>query len=235
MTEGSTALSVRGKVDRVDGWIKDGKLYLRVVDYKTGQKAFDLSDVRYGLGIQMLLYLFALQKEGSGYFGMPVVPAGVLYTPAREIISREDRSIPPEKLEAVLRRKLRRTGMLLSEPEVLRAMEHSALEKPCYLPIGKVTDGQPAALLPNLLVDTAEMGRMARYIDSLLHRVAREIGDGNIDADPCTRGPQDSACTWCAFRAACWFDEKRDKPRYLRKITPEEFWQTVDREVEHHG
>ena len=44
-----------------------------------------------------------------------------------------------------------------------------------------------------------------------------------------------SACTWCAFRAACWFDEKRDKPRYLRKITPEEFWQTVDREVEHHG
>lgn len=75
---------------------------------------------------------------------------------------------------------------------------------------------------------------MARYIDSLLHRVAREIGDGNIDADPCTRGPQDSACTWCAFRAACWFDEKRDKPRYLRKITPEEFWQTVDREVEHH-
>ena len=121
------------------------------------------------------------------------------------------------------------------EPEVLRAMEHSALEKPCYLPIGKVTDGQPAALLPNLLVDTAEMGRMARYIDSLLHRVAREIGDGNIDADPCTRGPQDSACTWCAFRAACWFDEKRDKPRYLRKITPEEFWQTVDREVEHHG
>ena len=235
VTEGSTALSVRGKVDRVDGWIKDGKLYLRVVDYKTGQKAFDLSDVRYGLGIQMLLYLFALQKEGSGYFGMPVVPAGVLYTPAREIISREDRSIPPEKLEAVLRRKLRRTGMLLSEPEVLRAMEHSALEKPCYLPIGKVTDGQPAALLPNLLVDTAEMGRMARYIDSLLHRVAREIGDGNIDADPCTRGPQDSACTWCAFRAACWFDEKRDKPRYLRKITPEEFWQTVDREVEHHG
>ena len=201
-----------------------------MVDYKTGQKAFDLSDVRYGLGIQMLLYLFALQKEGSGYFGMPVVPAGVLYTPAREIISREDRSIPPEKLEAVLRRKLRRTGMLLSEPEVLRAMEHSALEKPCYLPIGKVTDGQPAALLPNLLVDTAEMGRMARYIDSLLHRVAREIGDGNIDADPCTRGPQDSACTYCAFASACYFDESRDKRRQLHKTDSGEFWAMLEKE-----
>ena len=79
----------------------------------------------------------------------------------RSIRAYGDRPVEREKLEAVLRRKLRRTGMLLSEPEVLRAMEHSALEKPCYLPIGKVTDGQPAALLPNLLVDTAEMGRMA--------------------------------------------------------------------------
>ena len=127
--------------------------------------------------------------------------------------------------------------MLLSEPEVLRAMEHNALEKPCYLPIGKVTDGQPAALLPNLLVDTAEMGRMARYIDSLLHRVAREIGDGNIDADPCTRGPQDSACTYCPFAAACCFDEARDKRRPLRKTDSEEFWALMEKtgEEDRHG
>ena len=71
MTAGDTTLSVTGKVDRVDGWLKNGKLYLRVVDYKTGKKAFDLADVRYGLGIQMLLYLFALQRYGGS-----AVPAG---------------------------------------------------------------------------------------------------------------------------------------------------------------
>ena len=58
-------LRVGGKVDRVDGWIKDDKLYLRVVDYKSGKKKFDLANVRMGLDIQMLLYLFALQKEGK--------------------------------------------------------------------------------------------------------------------------------------------------------------------------
>ena len=76
VTAGDTTLSVTGKVDRVDGWLKNGKLYLRVVDYKTGKKAFDLADVRYGLGIQMLLYLFALQRYGGDYFGAAVEPAG---------------------------------------------------------------------------------------------------------------------------------------------------------------
>ena len=61
-------LRVGGKVDRVDGWIKDDKLYLRVVDYKSGKKKFDLANVRMGLDIQMLLYLFALQKEGTELF-----------------------------------------------------------------------------------------------------------------------------------------------------------------------
>ena len=235
VTEGATTLSVGGKVDRVDGWLKDGKLYLRVVDYKTGKKAFDLTDVRYGLGIQMLLYLFTLQREGSSYFGSPVEPAGVLYMPARDIILQADRALPPDKIEDMLRRELRRTGMLLGEPEVLTAMEHSALESPCYLPVGKTKDGAMQGLASSVLVSTAQMGKMARYIDSLLHRVAREIGEGNIDADPCTRGPQDSACAWCAFQSACWFDESRDKPHYLRKTTPEEFWQVVDEEVERHG
>ena len=114
-------------------------------------------------------------------------------------------------------------------------MEHSALESPCYLPVGVTKDGAVQGLASSVLVNAAQMGKMARYIDSLLHRAAREIGDGNIDADPCTRGPQDSACAWCAFQAACWFDESRDKPHYLRKTTPEEFWQVVDREVEQHG
>ena len=52
----------------MDGWLHDGRLYLRVVDYKTGKKSFDLSDLRYGLGIQMLLYLFTLEQEGARLF-----------------------------------------------------------------------------------------------------------------------------------------------------------------------
>ena len=51
-------VSISGFVDRVDGWEHDGRLYLRVVDYKTGRKTFDLTDIWNGMGLQMLLYLF---------------------------------------------------------------------------------------------------------------------------------------------------------------------------------
>ncbi len=224
--EGGASLSVSGKVDRVDGWLHDGKLYLRVVDYKTGKKSFDLTDIRYGLGIQMLLYLFTLEREGQAYFGYPIVPCGVLYQPARSVILRQDRNISDEKLKAALESELRRTGLVLGEPEVLRAMEHSALETPCYLPISVKKDGT----LSGDIATAAQLGHLGRYVDRLLHQIAGEIAHGNIDADPYARGPQDSACTYCAFASACYFDESRDKRRQLHKTDSGEFWAILEKE-----
>ena len=133
-----------------------------------------------------------------------------------------------------MRRQLRRSGLVLGEPEVLRAMEHSALESPCYLPIilsrkGDITEGVASA---------AQLGRLSRYVDKVLRQITRELRQGNIDADPCTRGPQDSACTYCPFASACYFDESRDRRHYLKKTDAKEFWQFVDRqtgEVEDRG
>ena len=225
------ALAVSGKVDRVDGWLHDGKLYLRVVDYKTGKKSFDLTDIRYGLGIQMLLYLFTLEREGPDYFGYPVVPCGVLYQPARDVILRQDRNITDEKLKTALQGALRRTGLVLDEPQVLHAMEHSALESPCYLPIGVKKDGS----LSGDLASAAQLGHLGRYVDSLLHQITGEIARGNIDADPYTRGPQDSACNRCAFASACYFDESRDRRRPLNKTDKDAFWALMETEYGEEG
>ena len=70
----------------MDGWIRDDKLYLRVVDYKSGKKKFDLANVRMGIDIQMSLYLLPCKKEGAEFFGKEIEPAGVLYLPARDEI-----------------------------------------------------------------------------------------------------------------------------------------------------
>ena len=230
--EDGASLSVSGKVDRVDGWLHNGKLYLRVVDYKTGRKSFDLSDVRYGLGIQMLLYLFTLEKEGQQHFGYPIVPCGVLYQPARDVILRLDRNVTDEKLKAEMRSALRRTGLVLGEPEVLQAMEHQALEAPCYLPIKVKKDGQ----VTEGVASAAQLGYLGRYVDRLLHQITEEIAGGNIDADPYTRSVQENACTYCAFASACCFEEGRDRRRQLHKTDQDAFWallETQSREVPH--
>lgn len=223
------SLRLVGKVDRVDGWVKDGKLYLRVVDYKTGRKSFSLSDVQYGLGIQMLLYLFALEREGEKHFGMPVVPSGVLYLPARDVIVSEKRDASPAKIESDIQKELRRSGLVLEDAQVLRAMEHDALEKPVYLPItlkkdGTITDGVATA---------HELGRLGRYTEHLLEQIAGELARGNVDADPAYRTPQDGACRWCAYTSACYFrpGSGTDRRRILKKASPAEVWQNIDEQL----
>ena len=232
--EGGREVRVVGKADRIDGCLRDGKLYLRVADYKTGKKSFDLSEVRYGLGIQMLLYLFALQREGESYFGHPIVPAGVLYTPARDPILRMDRDSSPEKIELALRKNFRRSGLLLSDPEVLCAMEHNALEDPVYLPITAKRGKDGELSLGGSLATAEQLGKLSKYVDHLLREIARETEQGIIDADPCARTPQETACTYCPFAQACHFEpgQGSDRIEYIRATGAEEFWQMLDEQTE---
>ncbi len=228
ISEPGGELRVNGKVDRVDGWVKDDRLYLRVVDYKTGRKRFDLAEVRMGLDIQMLLYLFTLQKEGTDYFGHTVEPAGVLYLPARDEVLSAERNISPEELLALRQKTLRRSGLLLNDRAVLRAMEHGALQEPQYLPLrinreGDITAGVASA---------AQLGKLGRYVDRLLHQIAREVRDGNIDADPCCHSEEDAYCRFCQWAPACHFEDGRDGDHlhYITPVKPEEFWQELEQE-----
>ena len=219
-------LRVGGKVDRVDGWIKDDKLYLRVVDYKSGKKKFDLANVRMGLDIQMLLYLFALQKEGAEFFGKEIEPAGVLYLPARDEILPAERGISPEALQKEREKTLKRSGLLLEDPAVLQAMEHEALTEPHYLPLRVGKDGN----LSGSLASAARLGKLGTYVDKLLCQISDELRSGNIDADPCCHSEEDSQCRFCDWVSACQFRDGRDRDRlrYILPVKPEEFWKELE-------
>lgn len=229
LESGGASLTVGGKVDRVDGWLKDGKLYLRVVDYKSGKKAFDLSDVRYGLNIQMLLYLFALQRQGEAWFGgRELIPAGVLYLPARDVLINAPRDIDETALRKAVDKELRRSGLVLNQPDVLRAMEHSALEEPRFLPLTLGRDGS----ITKGLATAEELGKLGKYVDALLQHILQELHGGNVDADPCGHGSDDNACTYCAFASACGYREDIDHMTIIRPISPDEFWRQVDEAIE---
>ena len=221
--DGAVELDLKSKV-------RDGRLYLRVVDYKSGRKAFDLSAVRMGLDIQMLLYLFTLQKEGSGHFGREIEPAGVLYLPARDEILSMERNVAPEKLKSEREKQLRRSGLLLAEPAVLQAMEHDALREPRYLPLRVNRSGE----LSGSIASAAQLGRLGQYVERQLRQIARELRQGNIDADPWCRGEDDSCCKYCQWASAYHFQDGRDGDhlRYILPVKAEDFWQEIGEEEE---
>lgn len=226
---GASTLSVSGKVDRVDGWVKDGKLYLRVVDYKTGKKKFDLSEILHGVGVQMLLYLFALQRQGGAALDHveEIVPAGVEYIPARDVILSMDRNATAPEIAAAMEKELKRSGMYLCHADVLEAMEHGATQSPHFLPLTVKKDGS----IVDGVATAAQLGKLSRYIDHLLQEIAAELGKGNIDADPNYQSESKNACAFCAFASACHFEEGRgrDHKEYIASVKENAFWDAVDR------
>lgn len=232
LTVDDVTIRVTGFVDRVDGWVKDGRLNLRVVDYKTGRKSFDMTEVWNGLGLQMLLYLFTLQERGREYYQMPVDSVGVLYLPARDAVIQGSRTIGEDALRHALDRELVRSGLVLDDPEVLGAMEIAGEEGFRFLPlkVSKTT----GKISGDALVSAEQMGRLGRHIQSVLEEICRELARGDITADPYWRGPDKNACRYCDYAAACQFEEGRsgDCRRWLPTMSTARFWEALDRSDE---
>jgi len=224
--ERGVRLRLTGYVDRVDQWLHEGKRYLRVVDYKTGKKSFDFADVEDGRGLQMLLYLFALSREGQRVLGPgEIVPAGVLYVPARTPLVDGERGMSDEDVRKARDRLLRRQGLVLDDPQVLSAMER-AEGAYRFLPVSAGRGGT------DYLVSAEQMEALDGYITDALRAAAGELAAGNIDADPYWRGADKNPCRWCDYRAACHFEEGcGDMRRSRRGVSAKEFWQWMkDRE-----
>ena len=224
--DGDTQLTVSGVVDRVDGWVSGDKLYLRVVDYKTGRKSFSLSDVWYGMGLQMLIYLFILQEAGEQRYGCEIVPAGVLYAPARDAVLPVSGGESDEEISAERSKKLMRSGLLLNVPEVVEAMESGS--KPRYIPVKFTKDGAPTG---DSLATAEQMGLLRRHIEKTLRLMSREIRSGGITADPYYRSETDNACLYCEYFEACHFDESMgDSVRSLPTLRTQEAWALIGEE-----
>jgi len=203
----------------VDGWIHGDKLYLRVADYKTGRTKFSLTDVWYGKGIQMLLYLFALEAEGESRYGRQIVPAGVLYSPARDVLLSMPRGSSPEEIAAERQKALRRSGLILNDPEVIEAMENG--DRPRRIP---VTFKKGEAV--GSLASAEQLGRLAAHVERTLIEMGREVRAGSILANP-LKSPAEDPCAYCEFAAACDFREGVDEARIKARVGDREFWEKI--------
>ena len=228
--EGAEELTLTGIADRVDGWLHEGKLYLRVVDYKTGRKEFDLSDVYYGMNLQMLMYLFALESEGQRRYKQEVVPAGVMYIPARSPILNVDRSSGDEEIISGRMKELRRSGLVLDDEALQEAWE-SGNDK-LYIPI-KMRYGKPVT---DSIASAEKLGTLNRHIEKTLRQMAAGLRRGSIAADPYYRSQQENACLNCDYFEACHFSDgsNGESCRYMPRLRAERVWQLME-EVEEDG
>lgn len=213
---------VTGFVDRVDLFHAKEADYVRVVDYKTGKKDFSYADILDGMGMQMLIYLFALEQYGEKLWGRNVKPAGVLYFPARvPTIPMSDR--PTDEEAAEERRKTeRRSGLLLNDERLLRAMEDFE-EQPVFLPCRIGKDG----MFQGDLATAEEMRLLRNHVRETLGNILDAILEGDVHPNPYFRGSERSACRFCPFGTVCHLDSCDPELRYFAEKKAKEFWKRL--------
>lgn len=218
---------LRGFVDRVDVWQEDGRNYFRVVDYKTGKKDFDYCDVFNGLGLQMLLYLFALEQEGEHLLGQHPIPAGVQYFPARVPVITSTGNLSDEEAAKERLSTLKRKGLILSDDDVLFAMENS--DSPTRLSCKRKKDGT----VSGDVASREQFRLLSKYVFCVLGKMVDDIASGNVDPNPYTRGSSHNACRFCPYGTVCHAATVEGRRNY-KIMSAQRFWDDVEREVNKH-
>lgn len=188
-------IAVCGSVDRVDIMQRNGVTYLRVIDYKTGTKQFKLSDILYGINLQMLLYLHSIENSDSDKYGK-VTPAGILYMPATVPYISADSLKSIDKLPDELNKNLKMNGLLLKDTEIIHGMDKT--DAATYIPV-KIKAGEPVSATS--LATLEEFGKIFKKVDMLITEMGKNIYDGNIEAKP-LKGGHDS-CEYCPYDSVC--------------------------------
>ncbi len=201
-----TKLKINGIVDRVDTYEKDGDVFVRVVDYKTGTREHSLKNIKLGLDMQMLLYLFSLCKDEAVAFKRSlgisedgkIHPAGVLYQPSYVPTMSVENDKTPEQALSLFEKKLTRFGILLEDPEILDAMEHGLSGN--FIPVTVKKDA--LSVSKGELKTLEEFGKLMSEVTDILTKIGERLKHGEASATP-LKTPAIDACQYCEMRVVC--------------------------------
>ena len=214
-------IAVCGSVDRVDLLKHDGASFVRVVDYKTGSKEFKLSDILYGLNLQMLLYLNSINKNGDRRYGA-TTPAGILYMPAGVPVISAD-NLTEEQINKKISDNYKMNGLLLDDARVIKGMDKT--ESATYIPV-KIKDGKPSS--SKSLATLEQFGKIFKKLDLIIAQMGRELYGGKIEASP-VKGAHD-ACEYCPYDSVCAY--RMSEARNTFGVDNAEVYKMLDDEKE---
>lgn len=209
-----------GRIDRIDTCESENRLYVKIVDYKSGNRSFDLAALYYGLQLQLVVYMnAALEKERALHPDREVEPAAMLYYHVADPAVEVQTELTPEELDEKLRETLRMKGVVNSGEEVLQRLDGEAETKSDVIPVEYRKDGSLSAR--SSVMSGEELRLVSGYVDKKLRDFGREILDGRIAAAPYERGTE-NACTYCAFAGVCGFEAGMPGYQYRKLPSPEQ-------------
>ena len=219
---------LEGKIDRLDTKEEDGKLYIRVIDLKTGSQKFSPEEIREGTDVQLVVYSKIVTEILKQKFGKDaVIPAGIYYFHVADPIVRPTHA-PAQNSEPGSEGEIKAysderaalftlSGVSDSDPLVrlnlhdkgLVDEEQGKLNRSSKIIV--VNAGSDGSLKDSSVVlDGEGFDGVEDYAAMLIREKADSILSGDFRKAPIEYIATDEGhgtCTYCRFRAVCRFGE----------------------------
>lgn len=197
-------MHLQGRIDRIDVSEDTEHVYVKVIDYKSGNRKFDLAALYYGLQLQLVVYMnAAMEMESRKHPDKEIVPAALLYYHIDDPTIETPVELTDEQINEQILAKLRMNGVVNSDPGVVERLDRYMQDKSVVIPVEKKKDGSFSAR--SGVLSREEMQLISSYVDAKIRSIGREILDGKIAANPYEKGNEE-ACTYCAYKKVCGFD-----------------------------
>ena len=215
-----------GRIDRIDTLNLHENTYVRVIDYKSGSKKFDLNELYYGLQIQLLVYLDAILKNSEYILNTQAMPGAILYFKIDDPIIKSKTELQNEEIRKQVLDKLKMNGLLLKDVELVRAMDNDMETYSLVIPATFKKDGDFSS---NSAVITEEQFNILReYVNVKMIELCEDMLSGKIKIEPCKK-QKIAYCDYCDYSAICQFDTsiKNNKYKVVLKKDDKEIWQDM--------
>ncbi len=195
-----------GKIDRVDLYEDEDHVYVKVVDYKSGNKDISIASLYYGLQLQLVMYMdVALMAEKEKHAKKEVVPAALLYYHVDDPLADGKEEMSNEDIEQQIREKLRTTGLVNGDRDVVELLHEGITEKSDVIPVKLKKDGGFAK--GSSVFSGEDYKDITRFVGNKAREFGQRILAGDISINPYEWG-QRSSCTYCSFKSVCGYDER---------------------------
>jgi ATP-dependent helicase/nuclease subunit B len=197
-------MRLRGRIDRIDTYETDDKVYVKIIDYKSGNTSFSLLNFYYGLQLQLVVYMnAALELTKKKYKGKDTEPAGIFYYHITDPMVDADGQESEEEIRRSILEQLKVGGLVNEDPEIYGAMDTDFSGTSTVIPVALKADGSLKAT--SKTASTYEFGLMSDYVRKKIEHVGKEIFAGNVAVKPYLLGDR-SGCDYCPYHTICGFD-----------------------------
>lgn len=227
-------LHLKGRIDRVDCYEENDTVYVKVIDYKSGNTSMDLIALYYGLQLQLVVYMNgAMELEQKMNPDKKIEPAGIFYYRVKDPLTDGTMEEDEESISRRILQELKVNGLVREEEKVIHDMDETLApgKKSMVIPVSYNKNGSLSRYSQTASLE--QFQTMSEYVNHKIKEIGRSILDGNVDINP-YKFRNKKACDYCSYREICGFDEKIPGYHYrkLPAFSQEELWENMKKEEE---